>query len=171
MLFGCGTAFITMPDEELEKNGYKLNCSSKNTAAPKTAHDCQGINCNHLTVDYDVNTYQVNFTHSSFNPCNYAFFLSASSSLPPTLESLPSRQQEVVVVPVELRWTITQQDVPPSYYSKYCSLSTSINPILQRHNYLHCDCGLQNGATSMTGLALRNCPLLSVLVQVLDLCC
>nr|GMD98371.1 wall-associated receptor kinase-like 1 [Ipomoea batatas] len=145
MLFGCGNAFITMPGEELEKDGYKLNCSSKNTAAPKTAHDCQGINCNHLTVDYDVNTYQVNFTHSSFNACNYAFFLSASSSLPPTLESLPSRQQEVVVVPVELRWTITQQDVPPSYYSKYCSLSTSINPILQRHNYLHCDCGYGEG--------------------------
>nr|GMD94396.1 wall-associated receptor kinase-like 1 [Ipomoea batatas] len=140
MLFGCGNAFITMPGEELEQHGYKLNCSSKNTEAPKTAHDCQGINCNHLTVDYDVNTYQVNFTHDSFiNGCNYAFF-SASSSLPHTLQSLPiaSRQQEVVVVPVELRWTITQQDVPPSY-SKYCSPSTYINP-QQWHNYLQCDC-------------------------------
>ncbi|XP_019156280.1 PREDICTED: wall-associated receptor kinase-like 9 [Ipomoea nil] len=140
MLFGCGNAFITMPGEELDQPGYNLNCSSKNTTAPKTAHDCQGINCNHLTVDYDVNTYQVNFTHSSsFNACNYAFFLSASSSLPPTLQSLPSRQQEMVVVPVELRWTITQEDVPPSY-SKYCSPSTYINPQLQWHNYLQCDC-------------------------------
>nr|GMD60937.1 wall-associated receptor kinase-like 1 [Ipomoea batatas]GMD97388.1 wall-associated receptor kinase-like 1 [Ipomoea batatas]GMD97392.1 wall-associated receptor kinase-like 1 [Ipomoea batatas] len=148
MLFGCGNAFITMPGEELEKHGYKLNCSSKNTTAPKTAHDCQGINCNHLTFDYDVNTYQVNFTHdSSINAaaCNYAFFLSDSSSLPPTLQSLPSRQQEVVVVPVELRWTITQQDVPSSYYSaEYCApIPTFINPQLQRHNYLLCSC--QNG--------------------------
>nr|GMD99228.1 wall-associated receptor kinase-like 1 [Ipomoea batatas] len=138
ILFGCGNAFITMPGEELEQ--HKLKCS-KNTA-PKTAYDCHGINCNHLTVGYDVNTYQVNFTHSSFNACNYAFFLSASSSLPPTFQSLPSRQQEVAVVPVELRWTITQVDVPPSY-SKYCSPSTYINPQLQRHNYLHCDCGMR----------------------------
>nr|GMD97387.1 wall-associated receptor kinase-like 1 [Ipomoea batatas] len=139
MVFGCGYAFVTMPGQELKQHSYNLNCS-KNTT-PKTAYDCQGINCNHLIVDYDVNTYQVNFTHySSINPaCNYAFFLSDSSSLPPTLESLPSRQQEVVVVPVELRWTITQQDVPPSY-SEYCVPSTYINPQLQRHNYLQCDC-------------------------------
>ncbi|XP_031124507.1 wall-associated receptor kinase-like 5 isoform X2 [Ipomoea triloba] len=138
MLFGCGNAFITMAGEELEQQGYKLNCS-KNTA-PKTAYDCHGINCHYLTFDYDVNTYQVNFTHSPINaPCNYAFFLSASSSLPPTLQSLPNRQQQVVVVPVELRWTITQDHVPPSY-SKYCYPSTYINPQLQRHNYLQCNC-------------------------------
>ncbi|XP_031131842.1 wall-associated receptor kinase-like 8 [Ipomoea triloba] len=141
MFFGCGNAFITMAGEELEQHGYKLNCS-KNTA-PKTAYDCHGINCHYLTFDYDVNTYQVNFTHSSISAaCNYAFFLSASSSLPTTLQSLPSRQQEVVVVPVELRWTITEDDVPPSY-SKYCSPSTYINPQLQRHNYLQCDCGIK----------------------------
>nr|GMC69055.1 wall-associated receptor kinase-like 1 [Ipomoea batatas] len=142
MLFGCGNAFITMAGEELERHGYKLKCS-KNTA-PKTAYDCHGINCHYLTFDYDVNTYQVNFTHdSSINAaCNYAFFLSASSSLPTTLQSLPSRQQEVVFVPVELRWTITEDDVPPSYFN-YCSPSTNINPQLQRHNYLQCDCGIK----------------------------
>nr|GMD97408.1 wall-associated receptor kinase-like 8 [Ipomoea batatas]GMD97411.1 wall-associated receptor kinase-like 8 [Ipomoea batatas]GME00088.1 wall-associated receptor kinase-like 8 [Ipomoea batatas] len=148
MLFGCGNAFLTMPDEELRHHGYKLNCS-RNTA-PKTAYDCHGINCRLLTFDYDVNRYLVRFTpHSSINnaACNYAFF-SASSSLPHTLQSLPiaSRQQEVVVVPVELRWTITQQDVHPSD-SKYCSPSTYINPRLQSHNYLQCDCTYINGAS------------------------
>nr|GMD94394.1 wall-associated receptor kinase-like 1 [Ipomoea batatas] len=154
MLFGCGNAFITMPGEELEQQTYELNCS-KNTA-PKTAYDCHGINCNHLTVDYDVNTYQVNFTHySSINACNYAFFLSDFSSLPPILQSLPSRQQEVVVVPVELRWTITQQDVPPSPYMD-CSPSTYINPQLQRHNYFQCDCGSYTNAYFSDGCEWRD---------------
>ncbi|XP_031125706.1 wall-associated receptor kinase-like 8 [Ipomoea triloba] len=150
MFFGCGNAFITMPGEELDPAGYKLNCSSKNTAAPKFAEDCNnGINCNRLSLDYDVKTYKVNFTHSSFNACNYAFFLSALSSLPHSLQSFPiaSRQQEVVVVPVELRWTITQQDVTPSY-SSYCSPSTYINPQLEQHNYLECVCEDSDGGNA-----------------------
>nr|GMD94391.1 wall-associated receptor kinase-like 1 [Ipomoea batatas] len=68
------------------------------------------------------------------------------SSLPHSLQSFPiaSRQQEAVVVPVDLRWTITQKDVPPYNYLWYCSPSTYINPQLQRQNYLQCYC--QNGA-------------------------
>nr|GMD99227.1 wall-associated receptor kinase-like 1 [Ipomoea batatas] len=156
MLFGCGNAFITMPGEELDPAGYKLNCNSKNTAAPKFAEDCNnGINCNRLSLHYDVKTYKVNFTHSSFNSCNYAFFLNDLSSLPHSLQSFPiaSRQQEAVVVPVDLRWTITQKDVPHSNYLWYCSASTYINPQLQRHNYLHCDCGNSAGGNSAGGNA------------------
>nr|GMD07903.1 wall-associated receptor kinase-like 1 [Ipomoea batatas] len=62
--------------------------------------------CHHPTFDYDS---------SIDDTCNYAFFLSASSSLPPTLQSLPSKQQEGVVVLVELRWSITKENMTPFY--------------------------------------------------------
>nr|GMD05860.1 wall-associated receptor kinase-like 8 [Ipomoea batatas] len=320
MFYGCGSAVLTTPgQDEFIQSSCKLTCRNNTTPAPKFVDGCNGINCCRLSFEYDVNTYQINITHSSLNACNYAFFLAASpsrfslsnlvpeekvvvpvvwrwtikrydfnylpphyslhcysyenifppqprgtnwnchcnfpengnvylpngcqawddawalwakarqnivpkgcqdkcgtvniyypfgirnggskscylnkwflinctqssdgskkpylnsisggveilgmsyesqtitvkesispscqttgasSSLPTTLQSLPSRQQEVVVVPVELRWTITEDDVPPSY-SKYCSPSTYINPQLQRHNYLQCDCGIK----------------------------
>lgn len=124
LIFGCGGAFLSKPGEEFKQIGCTLNCS--NSKVPKTALDCQGINCCQLPFDDDVKTYHVNFTStdsSSVKACNYAFFF-GGSTLPYSLQRSPSKQQqEEVVVPVVWRWTITKHDWPyltPSFIDDYC---------------------------------------------------